>query len=242
MCAACASDNAQASVASTLLLSSLVYHACVLKTWINLRSELIRLQQTKTAGTLFERTQWCGSYACDTGRDMVHLFLSLSSRRKALLKKQLMIEMNVTSEKSALKVLQETIEYYERQLHVYEKKFNMLLYLARAAGYKNNPYELLTSDYLITYDFEVMLHDTYKKNTDASFIARSLTIRPRWYRTIGISIPSFYTWSYAIASECIWYTLKKYSCLKALQVIFECAVMPQKKVTTVNINIKNKRR
>ena len=29
---------------------------------------------------------------------------------------------------------------------------------------------------------------------------------------------------------------------KALQVIFECAVMPQKKAATLHVNIKNKRR
>ena len=68
----------------------------------------------------------------------------------------------------------------------------MLFYLARAAGFANDPQELLTSHYLVEYDFENIFKDTFDQHITGSWIARSFTLRPSWSKVLGgTTLPTF---------------------------------------------------
>lgn len=232
-----ASRESKEGAGGFLIIANVIYHGLVATYWISLRAELLRLRQSRTSGSIFERKQWCGVPGYDTGYHIMTHFMNLSREEKNRLKKQLTLEMRVTSEVEAQAMIAKGLSHYEEAFNRYARNSNMLFYLARAAGFANDPQELLTSHYLVEYDFENILKDTFDQHITGSWIARSFTLRPSWSKVLGgTTLLTFYTWNYKIASECIWETLKRYSCLKAILAIFEVATVDQMH-QSVNVNV-----
>ena len=122
---------------------------------------------------------------------------------------------------SPLKNQHKALKAIENQIVTYEKFSPIVYKFARSVGFFVNPYELLTSDYLIEHDINETLKPIFQEHSTGSCISKSFTIRKSWSQFFGIPVPYWYTWSHAKASECIFELLHHYARLRVVSKIVE---------------------
>ena len=219
------------AVLAALGVFSAGYHACVLPQWWRLGTELNNLQVDHAAGSLLTRKRWGGPANLATGYAITqHYNQLIVDGDKKRFAKQLEGEIAQGDKISvALIVL-------ENNLIHYEKSSSLLLKLAWAAGFNraNPEINFLRGSYLVNTNIDANLRDPVDENISGSVISQSFTVRLRWSSFLGSAVPSWYTWSYTKASECIWETVHQYARIRAIHKILETHI-PESNTLTVII-------
>jgi hypothetical protein len=220
-------DNPTALTALGILSAG--YHACVLPQWWRLGTELNYLKINDAAGSLLTRKIWGGQENLDTGYAITQHYNGLiTDADKKCFAKQLEKEIGRGN------TFQLALIVLENNLIRYEKSSSLLLKLAWAAGFnKANPeINFLKGSYLVNTNIDAKLRDTVDENISGSVISQSFTVRWRWSSFLGAAVPSWYTWSYTKASECIWETVHQYARIRAIHKILETHI-PESNTLTV---------
>lgn len=200
------------------------WHLLEVPTWIKLRNKYFFLlkKQTSVSNPAI-RNIWHNplspykNQGFIDGAQIMEQFMQADVSKRKLMKQSFMIQMGVSDEKAALQKLSGAMLHLEHELHELRRYTNFQYIVAQAAGLESGPDELLSSDVLLQgYDNG----GWNKELTDGSELDIA-SLGFAWSDKYSISYPTYYTWTYTIATKCVRLLLRHYSILKAIKTIME---------------------